>query len=182
VLVQVLTEPELEVPGAQRLEDLVGVGKVRFRLLDGAPQSLEDRPLRADDLCHPPVNRQPAEGRLQATRSPWRSRPSGWEKIDGSSARPSGARRSGPATAESIRATSSTVLGQRSLDRQREPGRRGRPARHPAGEGRKPTTLFQPAGLRRTAAEVAAVGDRVHPQARATAAPPELPPLETPRS
>src|SRR5580693_7145299 len=118
----------------------------------------------------------PPKSLNQATRTPLKLRSSGRAKSSPGSSRESGARESGPAIVLSTKARSAT-------ERPRHPevlrvdqanasfGFGTRP-----GEGRKPTTLQNAAGLRSEPPVSEPVATGASPQANATAAPPEDPP------
>ena len=117
-----------------------------------------------------------------ATFVPWRSRPSGCRKRAPSSARLIGQRLSGPATALRSRATSATVrpIGP-STPNVCQPSCAGQEGTRP-GDGRRPTTLQKLAGLRSDPPMSLPSASGTIPQAKATAAPPLLPPQVLVRS
>src|SRR2546425_363670 len=118
----------------------------------------------------------PPRSRLQATRTPLKSRPRGPRKRSPGSAMAIGERGSGPAIVLSIRATSATVRamgpGTCSVDHGVSVGHGGtRP-----GAPRRPTTLQKLAGLRREPPVAVPLAIGTMPQAGATAEPPLEPP------
>src|SRR5918994_841679 len=118
----------------------------------------------------------PPRSRLQAIRTPPKSRSGGRENEAPGSDSETGERGSGPAIAESIRATSSTVraIGP-STENGNQAARFGHVGTLPV-EGRNPTTLQKLAGLRKEPPMSLPSASGSILQARATAAPPLLPP------
>src|SRR5262245_6064210 len=116
----------------------------------------------------------PPNPRHQATRTPLKSRSSGARNLAGSSAMAIGLRESGPAIALRNRATSATdrPIGPSTDNGDQNPPSAGtRP-----GDGRRPTTLQNAAGLRNDPPMSLPSAIGTMPHDNDTAAPPLLPP------